>query len=208
MLRWIAVAVVFACLAVPQASAKGPVVLCGMDGCRDLGTEPFFQWLPAAYKAHVRPAAPGAFYKLRIGDHSLAYWVPSTRVLRVSDGDGPATWVQPRPTDLALLGEVSSGLQPFPAPTRADAMVDLVDVPRGSATYLRLFTMGTLARSPVRAKRWLDIDIFGGNTPWTDGRYWMWVAKTGPYMRHVDGDVMRISPRVASRIRQRLPLSD
>jgi hypothetical protein len=206
MLRWIAVASAFACLLVPQASAKGPVVLCGASGCRDLGSEPFFRWLPSAYTVHVRPAAPGPFYKLRIGDYSLAYWVPSTGVLRVSDGEGPATWVRPRPIDLALLREVSSGLQPFPTPTRADAMVDFVDVRHGSATYLRLFTMGRLARGSVRVNSWLDIGIFGGDTPWTDGQYWMWVAKNGPYVRHVDGDVMRVSPRIASRIRHRLPL--
>src|SRR5439155_27084474 len=100
MLRWVAVAVALAFVVAPQASGKGPVMLCGGNGCGELGNGPFFSWSPAAYTSHVRPAAPAPFYKLLVGDYAIAYWVPSTGSLRVADGQGPAIWVTPRPADL------------------------------------------------------------------------------------------------------------
>ncbi len=211
MRRWLAIVGVLACVVVPQASAKGPVSVCGVDACAQVGTvESSVRWWGGAYDSHVRTAAPAPFFALRFGsvyEDPVAYWVPSAGALRVQSQAGPAIWVQPSSDDVAALEQATASLQPFAAPQRPSVAVDGYPVRRSQATYMRLFTAGTLVARAVGAKGWLAVDFRGGETPWTDAYAWLWVSRTGRYLKHPDGDVVRIPLRLAQRIRLRLPLT-
>ena len=180
MLKMIGIVSALALLLVPVASAKGPIVLCGASGCASLGTETTtaVRVLPGSYDAHVAPVAPAAFFKIQWNEQTepLAYWVPSTGVLRVLSQSGPAMWVQPRPDEIAALTQASASLQPFAAPKAAKVDVDGRIVRRGPASYLRLFTAGTRVARPVGSKGWLPVDFRGAETPWTDAYSWMWIS--------------------------------
>jgi hypothetical protein len=67
--------------------------------------------------------------------------------------------------------------------------------------------MGAPVATRVRTKGWLPLDMRGAETPWTDDFSWMWISRVGAFLKHADGDVVKISPRVAERIRHRLPLT-
>ena len=208
----ISIAIAFACalVLVPQAAAKGPVSVCGQSGCAPVGTEgASIAWWGGAYASHVAPAAPAPFFALRFGDvyqDPVAYWVPSAGVLRVVSASGPAVWVRPSAEDVAALEQATASLQPFAPPQTARVAVDGRPVRHGRQTYMRLFTTGAPVLIAVGAKGWLPIDFHGGETPWTDAYAWMWISKAHAYLKHPDGDVLRISPSLAGRIRHRLPL--
>lgn len=209
-IRKLGAVLAIACCFVPQASAKGALALCGVGGGVQIGSEGSspVRWLADAYESHVTPAAPGPFFRLRFagGSDVLAYWVPAAGVLRLEPRGGN-WWVRPSADEAAALEQASATLRPFPAPRRVTVTVDDYVVPRGASTYLRLFTMGVPTANPPRVGRWLSIDWWGGKTPWTDGLWgFMSISRAGPYLRR-DGDVVRIRPRVADRIRHRLPLA-
>jgi hypothetical protein len=209
MIKWLSVLLACACVLVPQASAKGPISLCGVGSCVQIGTqETSVRWWGGAYESHVAPVAPAPFFKLRFanGYAPLAYWVPSVGVLRVLSQNGPAIWVQPRPDEIEALNQAAASLRAFAAPKRVTVAVDAELVRRGAATYFRLFTMGTPVGRATGAKGWLPIDLRGGETPWTDAYSWMWISKAGGFLKHPDGDVRKISLRLAQRVRNRLPL--
>lgn len=205
---WILVAC--ALVVVPNASAKGPVSVCGVGSCAQVGTaESTVRWWGGAYETHVAPVAPAPFFALTFAVYArpVAYWVPSAGVLRVASPSGPAIWVQPTANELAALAQAAGSLRPFSAPQRVKVAVDGQPVRRGQATYFRLFTMGAPVARAVGAKGWLPIDFRGAETPWTDSYAWMWISKAGRYLKHPYGDVMRISLGTARRIRARLPLT-
>jgi hypothetical protein len=208
--RKLGVVLAIACCFVPQASAKGALALCGTGACVQIGSEGNspVRWLADAYESHVAATAPAPFFKLRFagGSDVLAYWVPSAGVLRLQPRGGN-WWVRPSADEAAVLAQASATLRPFPAPRRMTVTVDDFVVPRGGSTYLRLFTTGTPMANPPHVRRWLAIDWWGGKTPWTDGLWgFMSVSRTGPYLKR-DGDIVRIRPRIADRIRHRLPLA-
>ncbi len=210
MLKSLLAAAAVALALAPQALAKGPLVLCGVSACASLGTEadPSVRWWPDAYVTHVPRAVPAPFLKLRFSRYgdALGYWVPSAGLLRLSPSESPARWVQPSPEESALLMQATSGLRPFAAPNRVGVLVDFQPVERGSSTYLRLFTTGVPVATPVGAKGWLEIHMGGAETPWTDGRTSMWISRVGSFLRHGDGDVVKIVAPLADKVRRRLPL--
>ncbi len=201
---------VLACVVVPQASAKGPVSLCGSGGCAQVGTvESSVRWWGGAYDSHVKPVGPAPFYALTFGGYSepVAYWVPSAGVLRVVSTSGPAIWVQPRADEIATLTQAAASLQPFAAPQSAKVAVDGRPVRHGQATYLRLFTMGNPVARAVGAKGWLPVDFRGSESPWSDAYAWIWVSRSSHYLKHPDGDIVSIPLQSARCIRARLALT-
>lgn len=196
---------------VPQAAAKGPIVLCGPGKCMPIEDEAAntVRYGGSAGDARTLPPAPSAFYELRFSDlpGALAYWIPSAGVLRLSVAQaGPVYWSPTLPAETSLLTSVAAHLAPFPAPRTVDVAVDSHAV-RRPATYLRLFTLGTPVQRWPGAGGWLPVYLFGDETPWTDGLVFMWISRHGSYLRRGDGDVVRIPARDASRIRARLPLA-
>jgi hypothetical protein len=202
ILAALALALVF----VPQASAKGPIAVCGPKACITLGDEAAISWW-ASDDAAVSPSAPAAFLELRFAAHesdALAYWVPSAGLLRTGARAGGPVWFRPSVEEAALLTEAAASLRPFAAPTRVNVTVNYRSVPRGDWTYLRLFTAGTpVATAEVR--HWLPVDMWGPNSPWTKCVDCLLVSRSGAYLKR-SGVVMSIPHRVADRIRHRLPL--
>lgn len=197
---------VVACSVVPQASAKGPISLCGAGGgCAELAAA--VRWWPDGFDTHVTPVAPAPFLKLTWGHPGvLAYWIPSKGVLRLVPQGGGALWVRPSIDEVGELTRASAGLTPFPAPRRVTVTVNGRSV-RGGETYLRLFTLGRPVAGPVRSMGWLPVDFWGAETPWTQCLYCLWVSKAGAWLRRADGDVVAIPMRVAERVRARLPFT-
>jgi hypothetical protein len=204
-MRALAAALVVACSLVPQASAKGPISLCGAGSCAELAAS--VRWWPDAFDSHVRPVAPVPFFKLTWGHPGvLAYWIPSTGVLRLAPQGGGAMWVRPTVEEAEELARASAGLTAFAAPTRVTVTVNDRSV-QGDASYLRLFTMGRSVTTPAPARRWLPVDFWGAETPWTQCMYCLWISRTGAWLRRADGDVVAIPMRIANRVRARQPLT-
>jgi hypothetical protein len=142
---------------------------------------------------------------LRFADISgtLAYWVPSVSALRIVPQNEPAAWVAALPAEVSLLRDRTAGLRPYAPPLRVKAYVDWepVKLPFG---WLKLATIG----KPVTAaatRKWLDIWLVGGASPWNDGSAHLAIARTGNYLLR-DGITLTIPKQVADRIRKRLPL--
>jgi hypothetical protein len=194
----------------PQALAKGPINLCGANGCAAVGTETSsVRWLAGEYVHHVSPVAPSPYFKLVLASYSspVGYWIPSSSVLRLSQSQGgPAMWFKPRFDEAATLTQAAASLRPFATPRRATVAVNNTIV-RQSSTYLRLFTIGAPVATWPGARGWLPIYMWGSDTPWTDGLNFMSISRAGSFLKRGDGDVVKIPARVADRIRHRLPLS-
>ncbi|MCW2975869.1 MAG: hypothetical protein JWM06_1150 [Actinomycetia bacterium] len=205
----LAVFVTAAVMAVaPSALAKGPLQVCGASGCVDLGPETdTSKWLGNAPGASsVAPPAPAPYFVLRFGDFGgpQAYWIPSVSMLRTFQST-TVVWAAVAPETEAALVRLTTGLQPYAAPRGAVAFVDYDNVKRGE-TYLRLYTIGTPVASPPATTEWLGIWLHGGTSPWNDGMSSFWISKKGSLLKR-DGQVLRISPAIAKRIRAHLPLA-
>ena len=194
----------------PQALAKGPISLCGVDGCAPVGTVETSPVPRLGEDAiQIAPVAPVPFFKLQLDGISglIGYWIPSGSVLRLSETQGgPAIWLQPRVDEVAALVKAAETLRPFAAPKRATVAVNNTIVLH-SSTYLRLFTIGVPVATWSGANGWLPIYIWGSDTPWTDGLNFMSISRNRSFLKRADGDVVKIPARVADRIRHRLPLA-
>jgi len=204
---FVGLVVALGCVFAPQASAKGPVAVCGPRACVTLGSEVDVRWWGPADAAQARPPAPAPFFKLRFTAHEgdpLAYWVPSTGLLRSGARAGGPIWFTPSADEAALLTRAAASLQPFAVPTRANVTVGYRSVPHGDWTYLRLFTMGTPVTT-ADVRHWLPVDMWGPDTPWTRCVDCLLVSRTAAYLKR-SGEVVTIPSRIAYRVRHRLPL--
>jgi hypothetical protein len=132
-----------------------------------------------------------------------AYWIPSVSMVRTFQSTR-VVWASVAPEAEAALVQLTAGLQPYAAPKRVVAFVDYDNVKRGE-TYLRLYTIGTPVVSPPASTAWLGIWLHGGTSPWNDGMSSFWISEKGSLLKR-DGQVLRISPAIAKRIRAHLPL--
>jgi len=190
----------FALIAVAAAHAKGPLQFCGADRCVTLGAEQDATEVLLGRSAPVAAgSAPAAYYTLRFGDVGgvVAYWVPSARLLRL--GQAPGDWRRIQPAAEALLTRSATGLEPRAAPAAASVMIGQRIVAE-SAGYLRLFRAGTRARKGGPATGWTRIDVFGGESPWTDGLNPLWIARSGPFLKR-GAFIYRVTPALAARVR-------
>lgn len=205
MTRWFAIAALCACIFVPQASAKGPIELCGANRCVQVGSEQSGLWWSSEHELRGAPVAPAPFLRLRFADipGTLAYWIPEDGVVRTAPQGGAGVWVRPTTDQVKLLTQAGATLRAFAAPKRATVTVGYRDVPRGGSTYLRLFTMGVPVAGASGARGWTRVLIWTGDTPWS---YGMWVSRAGAFLKRADA-VVRISSALAERIRNRLPLT-
>jgi hypothetical protein len=206
--RTLLLAVLVAAVVAPAGHAKGPLQVCGASGCATLGPEAdapiWVANMPGA--SSLTPPAPAPYFVVRFAEFGAAqaYWIPSASVLR-SFQSTTAVWAAIAPDAEAALITLTAGLQPYPAPKRTVAFVDYENVKRGE-TYLRLYTIGTpVVASPPASTRWLGIWLHGGTSPWNDGMSSFWISEKGSLLKR-DGQVLRIPPAVAKRIRAHLPL--
>jgi hypothetical protein len=186
---------------VPAAQAKGPFQVCGASGCAELAPEtqpwPVRQSLAPGTSTH-RAATPPSYYEIRWGHGTIGVWVPSAGALLLDQ-----SWVAPLDGELALLREKTVGVTPYTPPKHAVALVDWDRVRNGDG-YLKLVTVGTPVAAAPTGTRWVDVRVMVGITPWNDGLTALSIARTGYLMR--DGQVFRISSKLAKRVLARLPL--
>jgi hypothetical protein len=194
--------------AAPAGLAKGSLEVCGASGCAALGPESDAStWLGAAPGASsLPPPAPAPYFVLRFNDiaATVAYWIPSASIMRTVQSN-TVVWVALAPDPEGALLRLTAGLQPYPAPKRAAAFIDYENV-KGGTTYMRLYTIGTPVESVPSSTVWLAIWLHGGTSPWNDGMSSFRISKTGNLLKR-DGQVLRISPAIAKRIRAHQPLA-
>jgi hypothetical protein len=205
-MRWLVVLLALAF--VPAAAAKGPFQVCGSSGCAILSDEtqlPLRLFGLPEGTATLDAPQPAPYYIVKfagIGD-TLAYWVPSSGVLRIVPQNAGGAWVRTLASEDALLREKAAGLKPYPAPTRVTAYVDYEPVKR-AAGWLQLYTVGRPVT--VSAQRpWLEVWLRGGHSPWNDGASRIWISRTGSYLMR-DGVTVALPKQIADRVRRRLPL--
>lgn len=160
------------------------------------------------------PARPQPFYRLSLlssrscslmTGYGVAYFIPAAGELRIDGPTGNALWLKPTPRITARLRKAVRKVKPYPAPRKlGQAVVDDQNAARPS-TYLRLYTIGSPTRIPPRGVQWLSIQLIGGTTPWTDEKNSLWISQHGDYLKR-DGQTVRISTSLATRIRRAAPL--
>jgi hypothetical protein len=205
VVKCLGIVAVLACSFVAQASAKGPILLCGTGGCVPLGSEGIGLGFLREDRSHAAAVGPAPFFRLRFGDRggSLAYWVPGAGVMRTGLQSGYGVWEQLQPEESALLTRTATTLRPYVAPRRARVTVGNYDVRRGASTYFRLYAMGAPVSSVVGVKGWIRLSIWAGDSPWTAT---MWISSDKSFLDRGGDQIVRLPPRVASLIRHRLPL--
>jgi hypothetical protein len=207
------------------AEAKEPpdgFELCGSNGCATIGTndgEPlaislFFGggsvevWTPAA--------RPAPFYSLRWsyqqGQLHTAYFVPDLNMIRFV-GDSASATVDPRSTihwlrldsrARAILDRLATPLQPTAAPSPSAVTVGGRAV-RDPESYLNLWSVGKPTYSWPRGG-FLKIKVTCDVTsPWTDESAHLGIARRGAFLLR-DSTVLRISAKLAQRVRARVSL--
>jgi hypothetical protein len=193
-----------------DALAKGAVQVCGPAACVQLADETtpptwLFGGSGEVSRVFAVPA-PASYYVIRFADvrTTLAYWIPSSAMLEIVSQAGVGVWMSAPTEDQAQLRHLTNGVEPFAAPTRADVYVNGNKVKAATATFLRLFTIGTRVAPPTRVS-WLPIWVGGGSSPWTDARADFRISKTGAYLWR-NGLVLKIPAATAKKIRTRQPL--
>jgi hypothetical protein len=192
-----------------SAWAKGPVEICGGNGCKRLRAETHVavNLGTLAGRERVGPATPARFFSIRFRNapgSPLAYWIPAANILRI--GYQRALWVRPGVAEVTRLRAATTGLRPLPPPKNVTAAVDLEPV-AGDLSYLRLYTVGEPTTSAANNGGWLKILIFQDRpTPWADGKNTLWISRQGALLRR-DGQLVAIPPAVATQVRARLPLT-
>lgn len=186
----------------PSAAAKGPIQLCGPEACSTFAEEGA---LPRLLVASSRPGSMPLrpYYVVRFRDLGgpLAYWVPASGLLRW--GQQLEGWRRPSAETAATLAAAAGGLRPHAPPRVADVIVDGRKLRRGAEFLRLLFTAGVPAAAPRAA--WLEVFLFGVESPWTDGLGSVWVSRSGAYLRR-GAETFRVSPAFATSVRDGLPL--
>jgi hypothetical protein len=134
---------------------------------------------------------------------TVAYWGTKASALRIVSQNGPSGWIAIRLDEAALLADKTAGLRPYSPPLRVKAYVDWEPVKHPSG-WLKLATVGEPA-AVSSSRKWLEIWLVGGSSPWNDGSAHLAISRTGNYLLR-DGAVVTIPKQVADRVRKRLPL--
>lgn len=211
--------------AVGSAGAKmGPgYFVCGPHGSAQIpwsyeGKLPLF--VGAGTPLHGKkttPPPPQRFYRIGFG-HSrscaiegpegTAYFIPAVGEVRTATdaGTGKAIWIKLSSKLTAHLRKLVHKMKPYAAPKTPGQVTINNRTAARPASYLRLYTIGTPARTAPKISNWTGIDFFMGPiSPWTDGKNVLMVSKRGAYLKR-DGEVVRIAASVAKRIRRAQPI--
>jgi hypothetical protein len=196
---------------VPAALAKEPkqATVCGPDGCATT-TDGRALTSFVTRSDTGPPPPPGAYYRMTVtidvppdagSAPTFDWWyVPSANMVYRTGifGEGQENWVRPTPAAAALLERTVRDLAPFPTPEPTRVVVGgrTVDDP---ASYLRLFTQGSVGHRIPSAGDWQTIRFFGPNSPWTDGSLALSYSKhDGLLLR--GGEVITLPTSLVDRI--------
>jgi hypothetical protein len=187
-----------------------------------------------AVRPRMPPAAPAPYYELEVvvqgGGVSIvpgAFYVRAVDAVRVAGPLTPARWARLPAHAAAALRAATKGVAPYPLP-RIDTVVVGDRRARDPASYLRLFAVrGSPAVDPAgprptvdavhgfRAWRrwyakvrrlWLPVVCSAPvASPWTGASTDVWISRRGALLER-DGQVVRIDPALARRVRRGLPL--
>jgi hypothetical protein len=206
------------------AEAKAPpdgFRICGASACATLtGNDAETVAVSLFYGAGIQfigpRSGPSDFYVLRWrfpNQHEeTGYFVAGARVVRLfgsalggsSSFDLSVSWLRPSPAALQVLGRLSGGIQPMPAPTVTRVTVG-GRAARDPASYMRVWTVGRPAL-PNRPGGWLRVRMTTvAPSPWSDSLTDVRVARRGGWL-YRDGTFFRVPAKFAARIRARLSL--
>jgi hypothetical protein len=194
-----------------EAKQLSAFKVCGAGGCTTVSDRAVLTTLMRAIEGQrelvrVPTPSPAPFLRLEYwvkGDEGrgptfVHHYVPSRRVAEVITGPGSWSWVRPDAIS-ALLGRVTNGVEPFPAPKIMSVSMGGKTV-KDPTSYLRLFA--------IRQKA----DVFGGASDWqrivlrTRARSpWSTAAATLEYSRSAKvlwrgSEFLRVPSSIASRL--------
>lgn len=173
--------------------------------------------VPIVYRKGLRaalPPPPQPFYRIGLTSNSscavvpdvpTAFFIPAAGEVRIYGRQGNAFWTK-LPRDVtASLRKLVEKVKPYRAPQElSQVVINDVSAARPSS-YLRLYSIGARTRTIPAGTGWTPILFFGGTSPWTDGRDSLSVSRRGAYLKR-DGELVRISTSIATRIRRARPI--
>ena len=206
------------------AEAKAPpdgFRLCGVSACVSLaGNDAETVAVSLFYGAGVTfigpTAVPSDFYVLRWQFANQrpesGYYVGDSRLVRLfgaalggsTSFDAAVSWLRPSPGALQVLGRLSAGIKPMPAPTITRVTVGGRPA-RDPASYSRLWAVGSAAL-PAHPVGWLRVRMTTvAQSPWSDSLTDVRVSRRGGWL-YRDGTFYRVPAKFAARIRARQSL--
>ncbi len=173
--------------------------------------------VPIVYRKGLRaapPPPPQPFYRIGLSSNSscavlpdvpMAFFIPAAGEVRIYGPHEHAFWTK-LPRDVtASFRKLVEKVKPYRTPKKLRMVFVKDQTAARPSSYLRLYTIGTPARSVPSVKRWTGITLWGASTPWTDGKNVLSVSKRGDYLKR-DGELVRISASIATRIRRARPI--
>jgi hypothetical protein len=183
----IRIALLSACTAVAALVAAGTtsakeissVQVCGPQACAtvtDRDTISSFENSAGSGALDTGPAAPGAYYVLRVtvdtGQDKVAweqYYVPSARKVRDTSAESSSLWHRPSSAERAFLDSLAAGVQPYAVPEITSATVGR-KAASNPGSYLNLYRLKATPRAYPRHSGWRRIRLHSAApSPWTDG---------------------------------------
>lgn len=207
-----------------SAEAKAPpegFLLCGVSVCTSLtGNDAETVAVSLFYGAGVKfvgpTAVPSDFYVLRWQFANQrpesGYYVGDSRLVRLfgaalggsTSFDAAVSWLRPSSGALQVLGRLSAGIKPMPAPTITRVTVGGRPA-RDPASYARLWAVGSAAL-PAHPVGWLRVRMTTvAQSPWSDSSTDVRVSRRGGWL-YRDGTFYRVPAKFAARIRARQSL--
>ena len=189
------------------AKEVSSVQVCGVSACNaitDRATLQQFEESVGADDSYVGPAAPAAYYVVRVtidaGDGQQVSWsdyyVPAAHVRRGTNERGHAQWWRTTKAEGALLDATAAGLAPFPVPGVTKATVGRKPAAEPDS-YLSLYRLRVSPYAYPKHAGWRRIRLTSAvPSPWTDGAN---VLRYLPRERllYRDGEYVRLSRPVA-----------
>jgi hypothetical protein len=188
----------------------------------------------ASVRARTGPAAPAPYYQLELvvqgGGASIvpgAFYVRAVDEVRTAEPVTRAVWARLPARVAAALRAATDGVRPYPLP-RIETVIVGERRAQDPQSYLQLYAVaGSRAVDPAGPRptvdavhgfavwrRWyakvrrLWIPVLSSSriaSPWTGDSTDVWISKRGALLER-DGEVVRIDPLLAARVRRGLSL--
>lgn len=132
-------------LAVPAAAhAKEPIkiTVCGESGCSAASPAIRENPFPGGGSDGVQMVPPGPYYRLELdaggNDRWSIFYVPGTRTLAIPTERGWIDWQSLAGPGATVVRRLARTIEPFPAPTVSEALLDSRPLPGDPGSHLAL----------------------------------------------------------------------
>jgi hypothetical protein len=189
------------------------VKICGPADCRVLTEPDATEAVAQGGQQTFRPSAPGPYYSVTYtvdeGDATNSwqvFYVPSSRKLEGEGEFGGPVWTALSKQAAAALQGATAGLASFPKPVLTEVRVGSKRVSVGQASHLDLYRIGNPYTGPQGVASGLRITLQSAvPSPWTGGSERL-IYRPSHRLLYRDGQVVRLSKPVASRLMRRVAL--